>query len=320
MPDSPELTEAKRALLNKYLRGEISMNGAAKSEAQALTPAPTIPPPPDSLPVEETVSLRVPIVPVHAGGSKRPLFFSHVHVEGGAFYCFTLANRLGPNQPFYLLEPYHIESGDVLPTIEEIAAATIESMRTVQPHGPYMLSGFCGGGLIVYEMAHQLKRQGEEVDFLLLVEPLAGPGPASYRVILRTFAGSFIRRVAKFFRVSTRQQLNWFLRLRHYYLSLRYGNYRQAHKDWLAPTREILYKDWIGLFAWQITAYRYKQYPGKVTYFWAQDGFIGRRRWRGKPTEAVEREIIMIPGDQYTCRNEDVQAFAEKLYQVLNRV
>jgi hypothetical protein len=329
MPEKPELSQAKRVLLDKYLRGEISPIDTAKSAAQsngksspapASTPTPTVPYTPTSMPVEENGSLRVPVVPIRTSGSRRPLFYSHVHVDGGAFYCFTLAERLGPDQPFYILEPYRFDDGELPPTLEEMASAYIESMRTVQPYGPYLLSGFCGGGLIVFEMAHQLRRQGEEVDLLLLVEPVDGPGPATYRMVLRTIAGRFVRGISKLFRIPTRQQLKWFLRTRHYYLLPRYPAYRKTHKPWLNPTTEMLYQDWIGIFVWIISAYHPKKYPGNVTYFWAKDEFLSRKEWRGKQVEAAEREMIMIPGDHWSCRTDHLREYADTLNQLMSKV
>lgn len=329
MPDSPELSENKRALLEKYLRGEISVAGTTESAAQnngrsgtapALMRAPTVPDTPPIKPVAESASLRVPIVPVRSSGSKRPFFYSHVHVDGGAFYCFTLADRLGPDQPFYILEPYRMDDGNIPPTLEDMATAYIDSMRTIQPHGPYRLGGFCGGGLIVFEMAHQLRKQGEEVDLLLLVEPVDGPGPATYRMLLRTAAGRFIRAISKPFRIPTRKQLNLFLRLRHFYLLPRYPDYRRTHKPWLKPTLEMLYQDWIGIFVWLISAYKPQKYPGKVTYFWAKEEFLSRKEWRGKQVEAAEREMIMIAGNHWSCRTDYLQDYAAQLNQTVSKV
>ena len=320
MPEKPELSDARRALLEKYLRGEISpaeiARGAAQSNGKstpASSPTPTNPSTPIPTPVENTDSLRVPVVAIRTGGSKRPLFYSHVHVDGGAFYCFTLAERLGPDQPFYILEPYRFDIGELPPTLEQMATAYIESMRTVQPHGPYLLSGFCGGGLIVFEMAHQLLRQGEEVDLLLLVESVDGPGPATYRMVLRTIAGRFIRRISKLLHIPTQQQLKWFLRLRHYYLLPLYPAYRKTHNPWLHPPTEMLYQDWIGIFVWIISAYHPQKYPGKVTYFWAKEEFLSRKEWRGQQVEAVEREMIMIPGNHWSCRTDYLQEYANTL-------
>ncbi len=46
-------------------------------------------------------------------------------------------------------------------------------MKTIQPEGPYVLGGYSFGGLIAFEMAQQLYRQGEEIALLFLLEPIS---------------------------------------------------------------------------------------------------------------------------------------------------
>jgi thioesterase domain-containing protein len=53
-------------------------------------------------------------------------------------------------------------------TVEAIALELIRQIRAVQPQGPYALGGFCHGGLVAYEIAHQLETQGEQVAALVL--------------------------------------------------------------------------------------------------------------------------------------------------------
>ena len=55
-------------------------------------------------------------------------------------------------------------------TVEEAAADYIAELRQVQPSGPYLLSGFSGGGIMAYEMAQQLRTSGEEVAVLALLD------------------------------------------------------------------------------------------------------------------------------------------------------
>ena len=72
MPQTPELSGAKRALLEKYLRGELTQTARA---VRVITGR-----------AQESPSLstgsRVSMVPVQTGGSKRPFFSFHVHWEG----------------------------------------------------------------------------------------------------------------------------------------------------------------------------------------------------------------------------------------------
>src|SRR5205823_10503335 len=100
-------------------------------------------------------------------GFKRPFFFLHGDWYGGGFYCLTLARSLESDQPFYVLEPYDFDRNGNPPTFEEMAATHIAAMRAIQPEGPYLLGGFCNGGLMAYEMARQLQAQGQAIDLLV---------------------------------------------------------------------------------------------------------------------------------------------------------
>ena len=55
--------------------------------------------------------------------------------------------------------------------VETIAAHYLEEIRAVQPKGPYSLGGFSFGGTVAFEMAQRLKRTGEEVVLLFLLDP-----------------------------------------------------------------------------------------------------------------------------------------------------
>ena len=58
----------------------------------------------------------------------------------------------------------------------------IAELRQVQPHGPYLLGGFSGGGITAYEMARQLEAAGEEVALLVMLDtPLPMRPPLSRR-------------------------------------------------------------------------------------------------------------------------------------------
>jgi oxalate---CoA ligase len=49
----------------------------------------------------------------------------------------------------------------------------------VQPTGPYFLGGYSFGGMIAYEMAQQLKAQGEDGTVVVLFDTLCPPPPGS---------------------------------------------------------------------------------------------------------------------------------------------
>jgi amino acid adenylation domain-containing protein len=62
--------------------------------------------------------------------------------------------------------------------IEEVAAAVVSAVRSVRPHGPYLLGGWSFGGIVALEAAAQFERMGEEVSLLLLLD---APAPERRR-------------------------------------------------------------------------------------------------------------------------------------------
>jgi thioesterase domain-containing protein len=105
-------------------------------------------------------------------------FFLVAGMFGNVLNLRHLAQLCGGDRPFYGLQARGL-FGDMAPhaTFEEAAADHIVELRTVQPHGPYLLGGFSGGGITAYEMARQLRAAGEEVALLVLLDtPLPSKG------------------------------------------------------------------------------------------------------------------------------------------------
>lgn len=121
------------------------------------------------------------IVPIREGGEKLPLFC--VHAAGGNVLLYReLANRLGSQRPVYGIQSSALEHG--LPkakTVEEMATEYVSEIRKLQPHGPYHLSGYCLGGTIAYEVARQLRAQGQEIGVLALLDTHANWAQESVR-------------------------------------------------------------------------------------------------------------------------------------------
>ena len=104
------------------------------------------------------------------GGPKTP-FFLVAGMFGNVLNLRHLAGLLGTDRRFYGLQARGLY-GDQKPheTFEEMAEAYIAELRDVQPHGPYFLGGFSGGGITAFEMAQQLRRDGEEVALLVMLD------------------------------------------------------------------------------------------------------------------------------------------------------
>ncbi|KMJ47087.1 peptide/polyketide synthetase [Xenorhabdus khoisanae] len=59
------------------------------------------------------------------------------------------------------------------PSVTALAADYINQIRAFQPKGPYALAGWSFGGLVAYEMAHQLRVAGESVSHCILIDSFA---------------------------------------------------------------------------------------------------------------------------------------------------
>jgi len=115
-----------------------------------------------------------PLIEIQPTGSRTPIFFLHGDLLGGGLYCLNLARQLGDDQPVFALPPARMEENDI-PSIEMMAAEHLRVIRARQPHGPYVLGGFCIAGVIALEMAQRLEAEGEQVELLVLADP---PMPA----------------------------------------------------------------------------------------------------------------------------------------------
>jgi hypothetical protein len=81
-----------------------------------------------------------------------------------------LSDHLGEDQPVYGLNSPGVLGLPIPDSLEELAANMIREMREIQPHGPYLLVGYCSGGTTALEIARQLINEGEQVAMLAMIE------------------------------------------------------------------------------------------------------------------------------------------------------
>jgi amino acid adenylation domain-containing protein len=106
------------------------------------------------------------LFPIQPAGSKPPFFWVY-----GETSDVLLPRYLGPDQPLYgLMHEARIGNRVRYTKLTDIAANHLKDIQTVQPQGPYFLGGFCFGGMVAFEIAQQLKKQGQEVALLFLVD------------------------------------------------------------------------------------------------------------------------------------------------------
>lgn len=103
------------------------------------------------------------LVPVRTSGNRPPFFMIHSYLlyQG-------IPAVLGSDYPFYGLRELDSDSENM--TVEQRASAYLDTMRSVQPKGPYFIGGWCAAGPLAVETARQIVASGEKVGFLVLFD------------------------------------------------------------------------------------------------------------------------------------------------------
>ncbi|MEU6664498.1 amino acid adenylation domain-containing protein [Streptomyces sp. NPDC046727] len=135
-----------------------------------------------SAPAAAREAATVPLLEIRPHGTAAPLFCVHGGVGFGLPFA-ELAARLDPERPVYALQSDGVaaEPGawERPADVRSLAAAYVERVRRVRPHGPYHLLGWSFGGLVAHEMAVRLQAAGERVAFLAALDafPVAPGDP-----------------------------------------------------------------------------------------------------------------------------------------------
>jgi len=222
-----------------------------------------------------------PIVCLQRGDGAVPLIFFHGDILGGGFYVRRLAPLFGQGQPLYVIAPTQLAPDRPLPGLEDIAALRVQQIQNEIPRGPYALAGFCIGGVVAFEVARQLAARGEQVKALVMIDPeIGGRGEA---LCLRA-----VNWVAERRRWSAGQQLDCFIVARRKLGRLRQmwnSSWREKWEFVLRGLSKASQGDARGLegprpakdgrvldaFEWMATAYRPKQYDGRVKLLYTAD-------------------------------------------------
>jgi len=135
------------------------------------------------------------LIKMRDGRSSIPLYYVPGNMGNIFIDLKYLARHLDSDRPLYAFQ-----DGIGHPSrIEALAAHFIKDIQAIQPQGPYLLAGSCLGAAVAFEMAQQLRRMGERVALLALVEPapLSLPGSNSYRHLARDLGTRFGRRFTR---------------------------------------------------------------------------------------------------------------------------
>ena len=102
-------------------------------------------------------------VPMRATGTKPPLFVVPGH-NGDVFCYLPMLRHLAPEQPVFALEPPGLDQGQKpITTIPQLATHFVEVILATRSEGPFLIAGYCMGGVTAFEIASQLRARGHEV-------------------------------------------------------------------------------------------------------------------------------------------------------------
>ncbi len=111
-----------------------------------------------------------PLVQMRAGEESPPLFLVH-SIWGDVLGMRQIATAMKSDVPVYGIRARGLNPGEEPQTsVEEMAHTYVEVIRGLQPEGPYRVAGHSYGGLLAFEIARLLTEQGEEIDWLGLID------------------------------------------------------------------------------------------------------------------------------------------------------
>ncbi|WP_216216044.1 type I polyketide synthase [Amycolatopsis aidingensis] len=115
---------------------------------------------------EDEPSGGSPVRVLRGQGGRAPLFLFHPGGGDTAVY-HQLVQLLDTEVPVYGFDRI-----DGVASVEDRVTHYLPELRAIQPHGPYRIAGWSFGGFLAYEMAQQLRRAGEEVELLAMIDPI----------------------------------------------------------------------------------------------------------------------------------------------------
>ena len=284
----------------------------------------------------EVIDESPTIFHVNDAGTRTPFFYLHGDLSGGGFYSLKLSRSLGPDQPFYVLAPQDIRSLSTAPSIEKMAAKHLAAIRAVRPRGPYIIGGFCIGGIVAYELAQQIKASGDSVEMLLMIDSAFEDKVARSLRRLAEVIGWFLRwddlakvkhfgrwavwreRFTRWRRLDIQEQV----RVAWCRVWDRIGvtsNSRRATPQISEPDvsghREY---DVLSVFLWAATRYHPRPYHGPAAVLLSDDVIHGQRNIAGEWRALIsEVEVQALTGSHLECITAHVDTLAQTIEDCL---
>jgi amino acid adenylation domain-containing protein len=198
-------------------------------------------------------------------------------------------------------------------SLPAIAGHFVRAIRERQPHGPYMLAGWCAHGLLALEAARQLRAQDEQIALLMMIEVTHPVRRKEYPVWKRLISTAQLKWHLLKFEYAYLGQVSQVQKFKYIgaRVSGKVSGIKRSLWKWLRSSsgREKLYsnKSPVEALYSAVEDYQPKPYDGPVVLFRSIErtfGFGQDLRLGWGDTLGSELEICESPGNHYTIYME----------------
>lgn len=287
---------------------------------------------------ENSYQQNYSLIQIQPGSPKKiPLFC--IHPAGGNIFCYShLAYYLDSDQPIYGIEDPNLYEANKLFNFQDKIAHYIKLIQTVQPNGPYLLAGYSYGGNMAFEMGIQLKKQGQNIALLAMLDSFP---PVSYQNIATDdtrLLASIWHMIGLMFNKQPRQ---WYEELQQIPVNQQLDYVlKQIQIDEHGTT---LPETFLQTQSLQVAMNNFRElhynipqeiYPDEIVYFWAEeripqslsnllnyqipDDLLGGG-WSQLSSQPIK--TYYVPGHHFTMLNQpNIQVLAKQLQKCLEEV
>jgi thioesterase domain-containing protein len=263
-----------------------------------------------------------PLTPIQPFGANRRVFGIAGH--NGDIFCYVpLSRHLGVERPIYGLQPPGVDGiGAPLTVVEDLASLFVRTIIAFQPTGPYLVSGYCLGGIIAFEVAQQLRQHGKEIGLLALFGSMC-PTAFSRTHQTRIKIEAMMRKMKQQrMMLSSQSPLHWPAYLRSRAAVRREEDLKEKQREAEHPYRRKVEEATVQA----VRQYKPQMYPGRVALFIPSDNplylfgdrFLDWQKFCSQPMD-VYTGPSSCDGD-VMLREPHVQIFAEYFRSSLAKV
>ncbi len=221
-----------------------------------------------------------PLVTLRAADAGRPLFL--VHSGQGEVTSYGLLVRRLTGHPIYGLQSVGLQ-GESWPlmSIAAMARRYLPEIIAKDPTGPYLLGATCMGGMVAFELAQMLVRQGRKVGLLALLDVTYPLPKWQHHDLIERLYGPIRDPVRDAFRM-----LRWFI--------IRAVGLGHSQRSLLAYRRFVA-----NMNSRANRRYQPEFFPGTITLFLTTESKFPREDLRLRMRRyAKETQIISLPGNR----------------------